>query len=94
MRSKCFKNGPRGGKRAEKRENRAEKREESVYRATRGDSLRFRGSVGGGDGGKRGYSWLPSRPRVSEGFGPWRLRKCCKVSHFRDVAISWIFASQ
>ena len=35
-----------------------------------------------------------ARPCVLDGFSPWRLRKCCKVAHFRDVAISLIFASQ
>ena len=82
---------------AEKKEEGAEKREKCA-RERLGSALGRLPSILGVPGGRSveragGLGYL-ARMQVSEGFGPWRLPKCCKVCHFRDVAISSILASQ
>ena len=74
-----------------KREQRSAKRVlESVLGALWGDILRFRG---GAVEFAAGLAYL-ARPCISEGLGPKSEQKCCKVAQIRDVAISWILASQ
>ena len=88
-------------KRAEKRKKSREegKREQrsansrASWERSGATSFDFRGLLGEGRWSSR-LLLTTCRPRVSEGLGPKSEQKCCKVAQIRDIAISWILASQ
>ena len=97
MKTKWYRNGPRRGRRAEKKAKESREAQNVLSRASweRSGATSFDfGGPWGRVGGVRDLTWLTGRPRVSEGLGPKSEQKCCKVAQIRDIAISWILASQ
>ena len=97
MRPKWYRNGPRRGRRAEKKAKESREAQTVLSRASweRSGATSFDFGVPGGGSVEFAPGLdLLAGPRISEGLGPKSEQKCCKVAQIRDIAISWILASQ